>query len=357
MKMNGALLRVLPAVMLIFAMLAGVAGCAAKNPNEHKAEIFAMDTYITLTAYGDDRAQEGLDAAVSRIREIEERMSISIEGSDVDLINRNGALGPVKVHEDTLYVIKKGLSYGELTEGAFDISIYPLVRLWDITGENPRVPEGDEIHKALELVDYRRVRVDEEAGTVFLEKEGMMIDLGGIAKGYAGDEAVRILKEFGVEHALVNLGGNILTVGGKPDGSDWHIGLQNPRAEDGGARHFAIIDVRDSSVVTSGDYERYMVDIYKETGVRYHHIFNPRTGYPAESGLISTTIVSESAIDADALSTSLFIMGKEKGLPFIGQLGFQAVCVTDEKTVHSTEALQNNIRITHPDYKLDNSLP
>jgi thiamine biosynthesis lipoprotein len=356
--MNRTSLLVLLFTVLLAIPFAGLTGCGIRNSNEHKAQFFAMDTYITLTVYGDERAREGLDAAVSRIREIEERMSIYIEGSDVDLINKNAAYRPVKVHDDTFYVIKKGLSYGELTEGAFDITIYPLVRLWDITSENPRVPDEDEIQEALESVDYRRVRLDETEGTVLLEKEGMMIDLGGIAKGYAGDEAVRVLKEYDVEHALVNLGGNILTIGGKPDGTDWHIGLQNPRTEDGGAKHFAILDVRDRSVVTSGDYERYMVDMYKKTGVRYHHIFNPGTGYPANTGLISTTIISKSAIDADALSTSLFIMGREKGLSFIEQLdGIEAICVTEDKRVYSTETVQGKIRVTHPDYRLDGRLP
>ncbi len=339
--------------LCLFLLIYGLLGCTPSAPKEFKTELFALGTYITFTVYGGDEAEKGMEVAVARMEEIENRMSVTIPGSDVDLINQNAGIRPVKVHEDTFFVIQKALDYAKLTEGVFDITVYPIVMLWDIAGENPRVPEDEEIQRALKLVDYKRVRLDEHAKTVYLETEGMMIDLGGIAKGYVGDEVVRLLKTHGVRHGLVNLGGDILAIGGKPDGSNWRIGIQSPRPEAGGPRHFSIIDIEEGSIVTSGDYERFMIDIYEETGIRYHHIFDPATGYPAETGLMSTTVVGAHGIDTDALSTALYILGQEKGMALINKLeGMNGVAVTVDKKVIISEGFTEKVRINHPDYKM-----
>ncbi|HZJ57581.1 MAG TPA: FAD:protein FMN transferase [Clostridia bacterium] len=326
-------------ILSIFA-----AGCTIGDVRELNRDIFALDTVITLKVFGGRAVKKALDKAVDRIREIEDRMSPTIESSDVSKINRASGTEPVKVHDDTFYVIKRALNYGELSDGIFDITIGPIVNLWDIKSENAVVPDEAEIKSRLSLVDYRKVRIDEDNMTVLLEEKGMAMDLGAIAKGYAADEATRILKEAGVKSALLNLGGNVITIGGKPDGSSWRIGLQDPRSQETGRNHFAIVEVQGATVVSSGDYERFMADVYERTGERYHHIFDPKTGYPAQSGLMVSTIISSSSIDADALSTILFIMGYEDGFRTIGELGnFEAMAVTSDKDVYITGGLKDGI--------------
>ncbi|MGI5851634.1 MAG: FAD:protein FMN transferase [Clostridiales bacterium] len=342
--MNISLRRILSLNLLLITLLTFLVGCATGNTREHNRDLFALDTVITLRVFGGRSAGKALDKAAERIREIEDHMSATLEDSDVSRINRAAGKEPVKVHEDTLFVIKRALNYGELTGGVFDITIGPIVNLWDIKSEKASIPDEDQIEDKLALVDYRKVRIDEENMTVFLEEEGMAVDLGAIAKGYAADEATRILREAGVKSALLNLGGNVITIGGKPDGSPWRVGLQDPRSQETGQNHFAIVEVKGATVVSSGDYERYMVDIYERTGERYHHIFDPRTGYPAQSGLMVSTIISASSMDADALSTILFIMGHEDGFKAIEELGnFEAIAVSLDKDVYITEGLKDGL--------------
>lgn len=314
--------------------------------------MFALDTYITFTLFGGD-TQKGLDAAIARIQEIEETMSVHVPGSDVDRINQKAGIDPVPVGSDTFFVVQKAVEYGVATQGAFDVTIYPIQQLWDIMSENPRIPAEAEVQALLPLVNYEWIQLDEENKTVYLMREGMKMDLGGIAKGYAGDEAVRLLKAHGVRHGLINLGGDILVFGGKPDGTHWRIGVQDPRAGTG-SRHFAVIELSEGSIVSSGDYERYMVDIYEETGIRYHHIFDPETGYPADTGLMSATVIGGAAVDTDALSTALFILGRERGMALVQAMeGVHGVLVSHDKRVFISEGFDDQIRITNPNYRAD----
>ncbi|HHY81343.1 MAG TPA: FAD:protein FMN transferase [Clostridiales bacterium] len=345
------------AFLSIFFLILNLTSCRKTRTEYLKDDLFALDTYITFSVIEGDRAKEGIDATKKRIREIEERMSAHLPGSDISKINDNAGKQPVKVNPDTFFVIKKALEYAELTNGSFDISLLPVSRLWNINGENPRVPSPEEIEKALAVVDYKKIRLNEEEMTVFLEDEGMAIDLGGIAKGYAGDETVRILKEHGVTSGLVNLGGNIVAVNGKEDGSPWRIGIQNPRIDEdkNKRKHVAVLDTRGDAIVTSGDYERYMVEHYEKTGERYHHIFDPETGYPAKNGVISVSIITKNAIDADALSTSLFVMGVEEGLKLANELeGVEAMIVAEDKSIYLSKGLKDAVSGIHPDYKVVN---
>lgn len=336
---------------LILAVI--LMSCGPGKIEEYSKSIFAMDTILEFRIYGNKNAKKALDKAIERVKEIEDRMSATKEDSDVAKINENAGKQPVKVHDDTFYVIKKALEYGKLTEGDFDITIRPLVELWDILSDKPRIPDAEEIEEKLALVDYRKVKLDEENKTVFLEEEGMGIDLGAIAKGYAGDEVTRILKEAGVKSALINLGGNVIVIGRKPDGSLWRIGIQDPRSEETGKSHIGVLEVEDVTIVSSGDYERYMVDIYEKTGVRYHHIFDPKTGSPARSGIMACTIVASSSTDADALSTSLFIKGKDEGFKLIEELGqAEAIAITEDKEIYMTEGLENMFEQYGESYKL-----
>lgn len=324
-----------------------LSGCDTK-PKKIQREFFSLNTIINITVYGDEGAEESLQKAIDRIYEIENRMSVTIPKSDIGLINQNAGKMPVRVHEDTFYVIQKALDYGELTNGAFDISIYPLVKLWDIKPQNKKIPTEKEIIDVLNLVDYKKIKLNSSEYTVFLEKEGMSIDLGGIAKGYAVDEVRDILIEEGIKCALIDMGGDIAVVGNKPKGELWRIGIEDPRYENEGSNYFAVIEDTDLSVVTSGDYQRYV----KINGKRYHHIFNPYTGYPANSNIISTTVAGKSSIDADALSTAIFILGVDEGFKIMEKINdLDGIAVTKDKYVYISEGLKGKVNITKKEYK------
>ena len=351
------IIKKLPLFLLGALLLITLVSCDSGGNKRIEESLFALDTYITFTV-SSGRGQDsrtGLDLAIQRIQEVEQRMSVSIADSDISKINAAAGKEAVKVNSDTFYVIQKAVQYGELTQGNFDISILPIVKLWDIYSDNPRIPDVKEVEQILPLVDYKKIILDEQEQTVFLEKEGMSIDLGGIAKGYVGDEVVRILKEHGVSNALINLGGNIAVINGKEDGSPWRIGIQNPRLEDDSEKrgHVAAVPTTGNSIVTSGDYERYIVEVFQQTGERYHHIFDTATGYPAQNVVISVTIVTESGIDADVLSTALFVIGVEEGLKLANELdGIEAMIITEDKAIYLSEGLKDQISSVHSDYHI-----
>ena len=218
----------------------------------------------------------------------------------------------------------------------------PLVKSWGIGSEAQRVPATSEIHTLLPLINYNDIEITEK--TAFLKKPGQLIDLGGIAKGYAGDKVIEIYKANGIQSAFVNLGGNVITLGSKPDGSPWSVGIANPRPEDvgDGQREIAVVSVVDKAVVTAGDGERYFI----QDGNRYHHILNPHTGYPAQSDLMSVTLIAESSLDADAFDTAVFILGLEKGWELVkNHGGLEAVFITKDKEIYITNGLIDSFRL------------
>nr|WP_245523141.1 FAD:protein FMN transferase [Thermosediminibacter oceani] len=309
---------------------------------------FMLDTMIKISAYGSG-ASEAIDAAFDRISEIEKKMNASAEDSEVTGINKAAGREYFKVSPDTFYVIKRGLYFSELSGGRFDITVGPLVKLWGIGTENARVPEEQEIKSALSLINYRDVLLDEENHGVMLKRPGMRIDLGAIAKGYAADEVIRILKEKGVRSAVADLGGNVYVLGKKPNGEPWKIGVQDPFAETRGDI-FATVEVWDKTLVTSGVYERF----FEEEGKRYHHILDTSTGYPVENGLVSVTIISDSSIDADALSTAAFSLGLKDGMRLVENLpGIEAIFVTADREVYITSGVEKyNFQIINEDFVL-----
>ncbi|WP_319756251.1 FAD:protein FMN transferase [uncultured Sphaerochaeta sp.] len=290
-----------------------------------------LGTVCKITIY-DHPSEEAFSAAFDRIREIENHMSLHTDSSEIALVNANAGKQAVQVSPDTFAVIEKALEIARLSEGAFDPTIAPLVQAWDIGGENARRPPDEEIAALLPLVDYTKVILDPETREVYLPVEGMALDLGGIAKGYAADEVKQILLDHGVNKAIVNLGGNVLTLGRKIDGSLWRIGIQDP--DDGRGAYVMIVELDDTSLVTSGPYERFL-EIEGET---YHHILNTKTGFPVESDFTSVSIITQSSFLADALSTSVYALGYEKGMDLINSLdGVQAVFLTDDKEVVLSE--------------------
>jgi thiamine biosynthesis lipoprotein len=271
--------------------------------------------------------------------------------SGVVAINEQAGIEPVKVRADLLKLLEQALYYAELSDGACDPTIGPLVRLWGIGTDSQRVPSADEIAVALKLINWRDVEIDRAAGTVFLRREGMALDLGAIAKGYAGDEAVRIARENNVLRAIIDLGGNIVTVGWrgqkKEESLPWRVGIQNPLATRGA--YVGIVPVHDTSVVTSGVYERFFI----RDGIRYHHLFSTVTGYPVENGLMSVTIVTASSTIADALSTTVFALGYERGKDLIDFIpDAEAIFVFDDFTVRITGGLEGVFKLSDTQFKL-----
>jgi thiamine biosynthesis lipoprotein len=297
----------------------------------------------------DGASKRALDAAFKRLAEIEATMSINTPGTIVGAVNEAAGTNPVTVPRDVLDVTLKSLYYARLTDRAFDPTIGPIVKLWNIGLEGERVPEPWEIEQALPLVDAGLVRIDEQTSTIYLPKAGMLLDLGAIAKGYAADEVGRVLAEHGVKAAVIDLGGNVKVVGRKPDGSKWRIGVQNP--SDSRGAYIGIASLGEgATVVTSGVYERYFVDT---DGRSYHHIFDTRTGYPVEGDLFSVTVISRSSIDADSLSTALFAMGLQKGMALVESLDeVGAIFIDSANRVYLSTGLASLFTLTDKSYTL-----
>jgi thiamine biosynthesis lipoprotein len=291
---------------------------------------FALGTFCHITLFEQEQDKVYNDV-FARIREIENLMSVNISSSDVSRVNAAAGIEPVQVHEETFAVIQLALHYAKLSGGAFDPTVGSLVSLWGIGSSRPRVPFQAEIDETLSLVNWQYVRLDEEKRSVFLSRQGMALDLGAIAKGYAADEAAAVIRNSGVERAIINLGGNILTCGERKDGKPWRVGVQNPN--DDRNKYIGVLQVREKSVVTSGVYERF----FEKDGRRYHHIFSPESGYPADSGLLSVTITAPRSIDADALATAVFVLGYERGSALIESLAeTEAVFIFDDLCVKKT---------------------
>lgn len=293
-------------------------------------DIFAMDTYMTLTAYGKN-AKKALDEAVDEINNIEQLVSTGIDSSEVSQINKNGK---GSVSETTGYLIKRSKEIYDSTNGVFDITIYPIMQAWGFPTENYCVPGKKELKKLRGLMGADHVLYDEKKQEVTLNKEGMKIDLGGIAKGYTSSKVMDIFKENGISSAVISLGGNVQTLNGKPDGSDWRVAVENP-ADTGS--YIGVLSIKDKAVITSGGYERY----FKQDGKTYHHIIDPANGYPANNGLTSVTIVSDDGTLADGLSTSLFIMGPEKAQKYWKEHSdeFDTILVKDDGSILVSEGI------------------
>lgn len=329
--------------ILMLTFLLSVSGCspnASQTNTPLKRTEFVLGTSVTISLY-DYSTQSPLNKSFDTLKALEDVLSINKSGTLIDRINENAGITPVKVDDETLFVISKGLEYSALSDGSFDITIGPLVKLWNIGFPGARVPSDEEIAEKLSLVDYRQVEIDKQKSTVFLKSKGMIIDLGGIAKGYAADQVIKVLKENGVKHALVDVGGNICTLGAKPDGSLWKIGVQDPFNPRGTI--IGSVSLSDKSIVTSGIYERYL----EAEGQKYHHILNPDTGYPFENELASVTIITENSIDGDALSTTVFSKGLHEGFKFVNSLeNTEAIFITKDKKVYITKNLENIFTLT-----------
>lgn len=294
---------------------------------------------ITVLASPSDRfdGEAVLDAAFDRISDIEHKISRLLPDSELSLVNDRAGIAPVVVSEETFGIVGTAFRCAELTDGAFNPAIGPLVSLWGINTEDAKVPTEQEIERILPLLDWKSVVLDEADRSIFLPMEGMSLDLGGIGKGYAADAVKVVLLDMGVSDALVNLGGNILVIGTRADGRPWRIGLQDPVAERG--EYFLSLSVSDGTVVTSGPYERF----FERDGVRYHHILDSTTGWPAATHIESVTLTGPNSTVADALSTAVFVLGFERSFGLLeGLPGMDAVFLMDDGTIRMTSSLQGD---------------
>lgn len=300
----------------------GILFCASCSREVSPRGEIVLGTLCTVNAF-EDGTQKLNDRIFARLREIDAAFSVTNAESQISAVNREAGIQPVTVSDEVFAVVKKSLEIARLTDGAFEPTVRPLSALWGIGTDAARLPEAAEIDEARALVGFGGLVLDEDKKSVYLAQKGMALDLGGIAKGYAADEVVAILRAERVRRAVVDLGGNVYVFGTKPDGTCWNVGIRNPANPDD--EPVCTLHVEEGSVVTSGVYERYL----ELDGRRYHHILNPATGYPVENGLLSVTVVHSSSMEADALATALFVMGLEKGLSFAESHGIDAVFIDD----------------------------
>ena len=331
-------------LLLALALLAGCAPAPAQAVPTAERTFFAMDTVMTLRLYqgGDEAALERLEA---RVKDLEARWSVTDEHSEIFALNRDGQ---AELSPETELLLDAALGLCERTSGALDISIYPILRAWGFTRGEYSVPGDEAIAALLPLVDYTRV---DYGGRNARVPKGMEIDLGSVAKGFTGGDILAdYLRGSGVTSALLDLGGNIQTIGAKPDGSPWRVGVRDPEGEG----NIGVVSVTDKAVVTSGGYERY----FEQDGMRYWHILDPKTGKPARSGLASVTVVGDSGVVCDGLSTALFVMGLDRALDHWRQYrDFEAIFVLEDGSITITAGLEGAFTLDRADHTLTVARP
>lgn len=296
---------------------------------------FLMDTTVEIRGIGPESARV-VEQAFREMERVEQLLSRYIPASEISTINANAGEW-VRISQETFGLIEKAVYYSQLSNGSFDFTIGRLVTLWGFGTEDKRIPSEMEIESAVASVNFAKVKLDKENLSIMIPGD-TLIDLGGIAKGYAVDQAAKVLRENSINSGLINAGGDILAIGTKPDGTEWRVGVQDPRKS---TELLAVLPLKDLSVVTSGDYQRFFV----AEGVRFHHIIDPNTGYPA-NGLTSVTVVAGEAADADALSTAIFVLDAEQGKRLVEDLdNIEAIIVDESGQVWVSSGLVDVIQL------------
>lgn len=333
--LSGMIVTLLIAAILVICLFfPELLPARTDNHDEAKTEFFAMDTYITMTAYGRN-AETALSDAEDKLIELEHLWSVTNLDSDIYAVNHSGG-HPVSVSEETAELLSFALQMAEETDGALEPTIYPVLTAWGFTTEENRVPSDAEITELLKNVGYERIRLEDT--TVQLERN-MMLDLGSVGKGYAGDLATGILQSKGITSALLNLGGNVQAIGSRTDGNPWRIGIRDPFSEG----MVGVLEIQNMAVVTSGNYERYFIG---EDGKQYGHIIEPATGYPVNNGLGSITVIAKEGRLCDALSTSLYVMGMDRAVEYWKQhQNFEMIVITDDGKIYLTDGISNHFTL------------
>lgn len=310
---------------------------------------FIFDTVVNVKIYDDRANREHFNEIEALLNDIDGKISRTLESSEIYQVNSQSGKSPVKVSPETFELVEKALSYAKRTDGKFNPAIGNLVTLWNIGHEGAKVPDADLIEAAKALSDYHLIELNKDTHEIYLQKEGMAIDLGSIGKGYAADAIYEYLEAQDFSSAIIDLGGNIYAMGNKPGGKLWNIGIQDPDKERGNP--IGTIQVADKTIVTSGIYERFFI----EDGKLYQHILDPGTGYPVDNGISSVTVVTKHSTDADALSTTLFVLGIEDGLKFIEDTpDTEALFISKEKKLYATSGLKELLNKTNDSYTFAN---
>ncbi|MCL1805696.1 MAG: FAD:protein FMN transferase [Clostridiales bacterium] len=321
-----------------------VAPARAPEPKPMSRQNFQLDTLITITIYDSDD-QSIFQEVFDEIARLESLLSAAAPGSDPDRLALSAGQGYVEVSDDTILLLEEGARFSRLSGGAFDCTVGPLVSLWGIKDTGGHYPTEAELAEALSQIGYEGVLV-KEGNLAMLKNAGMKADFGAVAKGYIADRVKELLAARGIQSAVLDLGGNIVLIGSKPDGSPFRIGARDPAG--GAADYFGVFEAADISLVSSGSYERYFV----HEGKAYHHILDVRTGFPADNELMQVTILSDKSVDGDGFSTTAFLLGLEGGLRLVGGTeGVEGVFVTKDKKVYATEGIGGAFTIVSDEYE------
>ena len=322
-----------PALLFILVLVTTFNLSAAQQPYKRTLKLMGSRFDITVVADGEAQGEAYIDWAVAEITRIEKLISSWDPNSHTSAINANAGKKPVKVDRELIELIQRAIAISKLTDGAFDISYASMDKIWKFDGSMTAMPDAQTIASSVEKVGFQNIVIDSKASTVFLKKEGMKIGFGAIGKGYAADKAKQLLIEKGVSAGIINASGDMNTWGKQTNGNPWKVAITNPLDKN---KVFALLPIVNSAVVTSGDYEKYVTF----NGTRYAHIIDPRTGYPA-TGIISATVFAPKAELADALATSVFVMGIEVGLNRINQLpGIECIIVDDQGNIHKSDHIE-----------------
>jgi len=315
-------------------------------PREVSRSEFVLGTACSIRLVGGG-SEKLLDEAFARLKGIEDELSVNKEGSQIDAVNAGAGKVAVAVGPDALLILRRDLQLSAWSEGAFDPSVGPLVKLWGIGTDHARLPSPAEIAAAKGLVGWKDIVLDEAAATVFLKRERMGLDLGSTSKGFAADEVAALIRAAGVGKAVIDLGGNVLVVGSRPDGKPWRIGLQDPFSGDRGS-YLGIASLVDKTMVTSGVYERFFV----KDGKRYHHILDTKTGYPVDKGLMSVTVITPKSFDADGFTTTIFALGRERGMALARDRGVDCIIVDENRRVYLSPGVSTYFEISDSSFSL-----
>ncbi len=318
--------------IMVLALFILVSGCTEQRTVQKAETIMGTQVSLTVSADSAGASEAAIEAGMAEIRRLDSMMSLYKDDSEITRVNLSAGKTPVKVSSEMLEMVEFAVEASKLTNGAFDVTIGPLVVLWQMRLKEGKVPTDEEIKRILPLVGYRQIVLDKKASTIFLRKPGMIMDFGGCAKGYAADRIRALFRDRGIDNAIISLAGDIWVMGRREDGKPWRIGVQHPREKD---KTLTVLELRDKYISTSGDYERFVIREKK----RYHHIIDPRTGKPSP-GVISVTLVGDKGALIDPLTTALFILGPDEGMRLVKKIGAEVIFVDDDGTVSKTEGIK-----------------
>ncbi|MGN0479338.1 MAG: FAD:protein FMN transferase [Hominenteromicrobium sp.] len=334
---------VMCAVLLVLIIVLALLPLLDCDAEKYEVTTYAMGSYVQQTVYGDAR-EAGAVQAADDVQALENKISWRVSGSDIQKLNDNAGQDWITLSGETMEILAIAQDVAEKSGGAFDVTIAPISRLWDFDSERREVPADEKIRALLPYVDYTGLRLDAEEGTASLRNLNTAVDLGAVGKGAACDAAVKAYGEAGVQAAIVSVGGSVGTYGTKPSGAKWNVAVRDPN----GDGTLGSVSIASGFLSTSGSYEK----CFTLDGKTYHHLLDPETGYPAETGLVSVTVWSDSGTRSDALSTACFVLGLEKGAELLAQYGAEGIFIDENGVITVTDGLKDAFELTADGYTL-----